>query len=87
MPICFFRIPAKELLEKGMEGISPRWLLLGEDKVTNETAVVDESKLERISLSGAGGMERGQECCVFSLEHGLSLVLWVAPRSYSVCHV
>ncbi|CAM9992524.1 unnamed protein product [Ectocarpus sp. 6 AP-2014] len=33
VPICFFRIPAKELLEKGMEGISPRWLLLGEDKV------------------------------------------------------
>lgn len=33
MPICFFRIPAKELLEQGMDGISPRWLLLGEDKV------------------------------------------------------
>lgn len=33
MPICFFRIPAKELLEQGMDGIAPRWLLLGEDKV------------------------------------------------------
>lgn len=33
VPICFFRIPAKELLEQGMDAIAPRWLLLGEDKV------------------------------------------------------
>lgn len=36
MPICFCRIPAKELLEQGMDGIAPRWLLLGEDKVRCE---------------------------------------------------
>eukprot|EP00752_Nemacystus_decipiens_P012046 g10680.t1 len=33
VPICFLRIPAKELVEQGMDGIAPRWLLLGEDKV------------------------------------------------------
>ena len=33
VPVCFTRIPAKELLEKGMADVSPRWLLLGEDKV------------------------------------------------------
>ncbi|CAM9701229.1 unnamed protein product, partial [Scytosiphon promiscuus] len=33
IPICFVRIPAKELLDQGMHGLDPRWLLLGEDKV------------------------------------------------------
>lgn len=34
LPICFHRIPAKELLEQGFDNVRPRWLLLNEDKVS-----------------------------------------------------
>lgn len=35
LPICFYRIPAKELLDQGFARARPQWLLLNEDKVRN----------------------------------------------------
>lgn len=32
-PICFHRIPAKDVIDQGFEDVKPEWIMLKEDKV------------------------------------------------------
>lgn len=33
LPVCYCRVTAKNILDQGMAGVEPRWMLLSEDKV------------------------------------------------------
>lgn len=60
LPICFFRIPAKELLGKGFDNIRPRWILLNEDKVMQCMLTIFYSYRSRIAFDLAG--DNGVNC-------------------------